>query len=1125
MKSSKCNIKSLAILTLFSLMLLATFSYETKGYNGNVKVWLMLYLREYGTDIPINNVSISATISSVWGDLQGGPRLTDDYGGTTVFLGEFINKSSLAPPRLTQLTITDNYTLIKVNDIFLEEIRFAAVYASNQVKYTNLQIRINQENIGEDVFFKVNCWALKSKVVNISDSDPVTGERSIISVKPAIKISSGATEKNIYESYYLAPLNYEIQIAPVDAVKYPYPSLRILIDENTSFINWMYYAAKFYREKEISSINKEINWFSSTGLLLIREIEEQGVLENLLKRSLDFYRRKEYNAALNGMRLFNSRAADLKRWLSNLKISAIVSAVSVGLLAYGMASIFSNFIFEEPAESKKRLTTKTILFASLVLTFSFTNPASKIACAIIIEKAINAPVPTIDALTVLIGTFVISAFIYLLMTLASLRRGSITDLAVQLGIRSFKRRPFRTILTLVTIIIVVSSSILFINISVARETRIKKSWPGTGISCIVLEADPYSTGLSKYDVEWIERQEWCKNVSYIETVKKLDYSGENMISRISLIQVAKESPQTVDIIFIDPAFMDEYYNLSKYVRGFWKEFSAGEKVILLPTSYDVAIGEYVTLKVDETLITITGMGAEHLGSRSLGSFRVVGKFDQSQLLEFERLDGTLLFEKNHGPAQASFALSPTVLLPIGSIKDPSVAISEITVIMEQNFDPADIAREVAYSFGVPVVANKNGLAALVIWSLEISIAGFIPYLIPLFIAGLMIYVTMASIYEERRRELFTLATLGLDPKNTFLTFIIETLLFGLMGTFIGFFGSYILVILISHLASLFGGAFPASYANWSVFTVFVALFTGVIMVFLGGYIPSMRAQGLSLMGRVKTRELLGELITEGDKVIFTLPIRETVQNSELLYNYVKETLGKIPRSLIDQHSIKGEIRGDGSFDVSFVAMGSGQRVFIPCELKGVRDKEILTLTIEVSASYREYEQIRRVLRDLEAHMIGFSTWRDMQLKMKIVREAPKKQKTVDEILDEIRSIIEQIKDFSKKLRILESQKGKLTEEIYNEFRQKYLGMLDEKFKTLRSVTIGLEPYSEQIQEEIKKINVEIERITVAYNLGEISEEEYIKICSPLQNRLTMLKSKLKELEEIFEFLKKPMGII
>lgn len=1112
MRGSKYNAKLmlLAILVILPLALLATSSYETRGYDGKVRVWLTLYLREYGTDIPITNISISVTIISTWGDLQGGPYQTDEYGKIIVSLGEFAERTALTTPRLTRLTITNNYTIIKINDVFLEETRYTAAYTPDQVEYTSLQIRVNEERSNENVFLEVSCWALKGKVVAISDSDPISGASLSISVKPAIKITSRGTESSVYENYYLVPLNYEVEIGPIYTRTYLYPSLRVFIDENTSIINWMYYAAKNYGDKKINSIYDEINWFSSTNLLLTREIEEYEVLKNLLKRTLDFYRRREYSAALNGMRLFESRVADLRNWLSSLKMFAIASAVSINFLAYGMASLFSNLMFEEVEEQRRRLIVKIMLFASLALIFSFTNPASKIGCAIIIEKATGASVPVIDSPTVLIGTFVISASIYFLMALISLRRSSIADLAIQLGIRSFKRRPFRTLLTLATIAIVVSSSILFINISMARESRIKGSWHGTSIPCVILEASQYSTGLSRHDIDWIKRQEWCKNVSYTEAVKQMDYYGANRISRATLIQTPDGEKLVANVILIDPDFMDSYYNFSRYVRGFWDEFSTGKGVALLPTNYDVTIGEYVTLKVDETLVM--EMGAIHLGARSLGSFRVVGKFDPSQLLEFERLDGKPLFEHTF----------TTILLPINSIKDQSIAILDITIVVAENFEPIDIAREIAYSFGIPAIANKDGVAAIVVWSLEISIVGFIPYLIPLLIAGLMMYLTMASIYEERRRELFTLATLGLDPKNTFLTFIVEALLFGLMGTFLGFFGSYILVFFVSHLASLLGGAFPTSYTNWSIFSVFVALFTGVLMVFLGGYIPSVRAQGLSLMGRVKTRELLGELITEEDKVTFTLPMRETIQNSELLYNYVREILGQIPQ--IDKHSIKGEIRGDGSFNASFVII-SGQRVFIPLELKGIRDRDSLMLTMEFPASYRDYEHIRRVLRDLEARMIGFSTWRDMQLKMKIVRETPKKQKTMDEILDEIRGIIEQIKDFSKKLRILEAQKGKLTEEIYGEFRQKYLSMLDEKFKTLRSVTIGLEPYSEQIQEEIKKINVEIERVTVAYNLGEISEEEYIKICSPLQSRLAALKSKLKELEEIFEFLRKPIGII
>ena len=75
------------------------------------------------------------------------------------------------------------------------------------------------------------------------------------------------------------------------------------------------------------------------------------------------------------------------------------------------------------------------------------------------------------------------------------------------------------------------------------------------------------------------------------------------------------------------------------------------------------------------------------------------------------------------------------------------------------------------------------------------------------------------------------------------------------------------------------------------------------------------------------------------------------------------------------------------------------------------------------------------------------------------------------------------------------------------------------------MTIGLEPYSSQIREEIKKTRLEVERATIAYNLGEIGEEEYIRVCSPLQNKISTLKGKLEEIEEIIEFLKKPVGML
>jgi hypothetical protein len=205
-------------------------------------------------------------------------------------------------------------------------------------------------------------------------------------------------------------------------------------------------------------------------------------------------------------------------------------------------------------------------------------------------------------------------------------------------------------------------------------------------------------------------------------------------------------------------------------------------------------------------------------------------------------------------------------------------------------------------------------------------------------------------------------------------------------------------------------------------------------------------------------------------------------------------------------------------------LGEMARVTVPCEIKGVREGDVLVPVIQFPVSYRSYERIRQIIRDLEQYMIGFSSWKEMQLKMTIIREAPRKVKTIEEIMSEIKEIMNQVKDCSKKIRILDGQKGKLSDEIYNEFREKYISMIEEKSKNLRTMTINLEPHHKLIHDDIGKIEVEVERITTSYNLGEITEEEYVKTCGPLPARLAELKHKLQEMEEIFDFLKRPLGI-
>jgi ABC-type antimicrobial peptide transport system permease subunit len=977
-------------------------------------------------------------------------------------------------------------------------------------------MNLEQELFDDQGIIEGNLWVLKGNLINLTNFDPINGEELDLMLKPGAKALLPDPEIS-YENYYFFPINYTVTISPqktaLNYQKYPemYEDLTVEVNENTTLINWMYLAAKVFRDTQMVLAKEGLERLGSAGYDLDREWEEYQAINNLLERVVDLFQKKEYDPAFGGAVISANRLETLWVWISNIKTLAILSSLGISLFAYGIASLFSIFIFEEPAQSKKRLISKVLIFASIMLMFSLTNPSLQITYT----KLIN--VLKVDLATTLFGCLVLSSLTYFFMEIFSLRKTRFTDLALQLGMRSLKRRKSRTILTLITITLVVASSMVFVNISLERTSRIKNSWIGTDVNGVLVKPnlDIQSGSLSEYDIEWISEQEWTEEIVLMREIWELGElrgpTKTDFMRRVGFISF-NEDRFPVHMVIIDPNIVEKYHNLSQYIRGSWEDFVEKSDVTIISSLLPIPFNEQVTLEVDEY---VTIMDTEiFLGTKDIVEVNVIGNFEPIAISNLTKIDKSLLF------GEPSFLM----LIPMQANVSYSPFISEVTIMPSEGIDPLEIAEEMAYTLGLPTIANKDGMSFKVEWSLELSFEGIIPYLPPLVIAGLMMYVTMASVYEERKREFTTLATLGLDPDNTFKVFLVETLLLGLLGTFLGFFGSYALVMIFYYITNFVGAfglsTFSSSYTNWSILSILVALFTGVVMVFLGGYIPASRAQGLSRLGRIKKREFTQELRLEGDKAIFTLPLRGNIGNGELLYNYVRETIGQFKKWAVDRPSLEGEMYGDGTFMVSFNIVGSGKSVIIPCKIRGERNGELLSPIIEFPSKYRGYERIKEIMRELELFMMGYTQWKNMRLKTKIVREAPKKQKSVEEIMAQIRSVIEQINNSDKKLKILESQKSKLSEEVFNEFKQKYVLLIEEKSKIVRSLAIGLEPYSKGLQDEIKVANLEIERITTSYTLSEINEEDYVRTCGPLKGKIVELENTLNELETIFKFLKR-----
>lgn len=1103
-----------------------------------VPLWLILHFRDYGTDMPVANISVSATVRierredggwvEEWRTVES--ARTNETGYIQVFIGNTGEAISFEEKSLRQLELSDNYTLIKVQSILVEDPswstrRYEAEYISNFTMHEGLQIDLDYRDLGDRRLIEGNIWVLKGRLVRVSDSHPFTGQKANLFTVPAIKTDMESKQSE-YETLYFSPLSYDVTMfhevrswaeyeervaslteqarRSADNSAWPFAPLTVRVDQDTALINWMSHAAEEYAGRQMSQVKREMDWLGSSGYALDRENEAYAAVESLLGRVLRLYRNEEFGAAVGGAKITYAKLVDLTKWFANLKTLAVATTVGIGLFAYGIASLLSSFVLEE-SPRKIRVASKLLVFSAFMLVFSLTHPSLRMTFMFILgSRSIGLPMT-------LLGCFIVSGAIYFFIQLLSVRRKTMTDLSVQLGVRSLKRRRSRTILTLTTITLMVSSAIIFVNITMGQSTTVSRQWKGTDTLGVLVEPDTYSAPISEYDVNWTRTQEWCKELSYREGIRFNETRNVFYINRQGVLSLGEQTAP-VNIVGIEPAFFEKYYGMSGLIRGPWSEFKIAEPVAIVPTTLGILIREEATLSIRET-ITTGGPVPPIIRTIPLGEFRVVGTFDpQTAFANLIELDNTALFEKP----------STMVLVPLKSAADPVITISEVTILINEGYEPMDVAEELAYTLTAATVANRDGVARRIEWALQLSVEGLIPYLPPLVIAGLMMYTTMASVYEERRREFTTMATLGLDPKNTFRVFLVEALLLGLMGTFIGFFGSYILGGILHYVSSFLGlPVFLLSFSHWSMLSILVALLTGVVMVFLGGYIPAVRTQDLSLMGRVKRREMVGEFISEKGVTTFSLPIRETVQNSEMLYSYVRETMGKFKSSIVDHRTIKGEMYRDGTFRVSFTAVGEG-RVTVPCELRGVREEEILIPTIEFPTSYQHYERMRSIIRDLEEYMIGFSAWKEMQLKMQIVREAPKKRKTTEQILAEIKAVIDEINDCNKKLRILEGQRAKLSEEVYDEFKQKYVDIIEGKSKNLRSMTVNLEPHHKELNGEIDKIAVEVERITTSYNLGEISEEEYVKTCGPLQARLAELRGRVQELEEIFQFLKKPL---
>ena len=434
-------------------------------------------------------------------------------------------------------------------------------------------------------------------------------------------------------------------------------------------------------------------------------------------------------------------------------------------------------------------------------------------------------------------------------------------MAFSMACRNLRRRKMRSLINLINIMILVFGFITLTSISPGYGLLTKELKPALPIDALLIRDIPEGelpgafTALPDSLIEWLESR---PNVTLVSP------KAENSMVDINhplgrLYSTSGKWMDVLGILGIIPSKEANITGLNSVVnKGDYLEDGDLEGILI-----SSSLQEYLDVDVGDKLY---GFGKV---------FIIRGFFDDEAISKIIDVDGQtfLPYCKIEDPdaPPVSVACKGDSLIILNyetALTLPKVSISRVVVQLSDIEAYESFAKMVAITYEYRVyISHPNSLT---LQFLREYTKGrgveFVPFLMSLVM--LNIAVSMFATVDERRNEIVTLSSVGLNPTHIAVLFIAEALVIGFIG---GGFG-YLLGISGYRLASLVGGLKVQEKvsAEWGLLSILLSGLTAVI----ASLIPALRSSTLvtpSLVRRWKMSS--GERVTIDEAWVLDLPIK------------------------------------------------------------------------------------------------------------------------------------------------------------------------------------------------------------------------------------------------------------
>jgi len=653
---------------------------------------------------------------------------------------------------------------------------------------------------------------------------------------------------------------------------------------------WNLNEFRIKRLERFKIINEKLNDLHTRAGQLLGVSQAPNNADNA-KKALNELRYQDFAALARAAHGYESRAyPDVQKTADDV-VKGVVFYLA---LLIPFAFFAERLVFARP-KINDQVRDFCLIFIGIFLIFSWVHPAFKITMnPVIILLAF-----VMLALSILVMWIIIGKFEEQLKDLqrqmggthsADIGRMGVAQAAFNLGISNMRRRPVRTVLTSVTLVLLTFTVLSFTSV----VSRLK-------FNTVKAPGKPQYQGIMVRSAIWKPLEEQAYRLI------KDEFGAGNAVAGRVWFYTSELGEQSFVNVTCNKSNAD--YD-AKAICGLTPDEARVSKVdkCLEPGGRWFEETDRYACILPEGIADAFNLDQKDFGSTKVRinglEFDLIGILNNAKLKKLEDLDSEMLTPVDFimmqqmqgqqggggggsgGDAEQGFQeylhLTPdaTVFVPFETLLNMGGTLRSVATDFREAKTVASKLAELMPRLGFNLYAGQGEEIVRYSSVSSTSVSGIADLLIPIAIAALIVLNTMLGAVYERFAEIGIFSSIGLAPSHVAMLFLAEALVYSILGAILGYLAGQILAVLLAKTNMLTGLSlnYSSLAAIWSTFLV-------IGVVFLSTLYPAKKAGEVATPG-VERRWQVPD--PDGDLWTVPLPFSVTGKQAVAMNKFMAE---------------------------------------------------------------------------------------------------------------------------------------------------------------------------------------------------------------------------------------------